>query len=158
MTGTPSATSFIASGMFMNVASSLRPISASFIDGKSVYFCDWKTEPVSLCSVIQLVTGQVRWQVTGRKPTVKCWRSFTASGCSDFAPGTAAAGTFGMYSFFLSRYDFRKYKPTMTTTAAISSLSFMCVSLLGGCADLVGTPRLKGMPPTGRGGRTSSHS
>ena len=45
--------------MFMKVASILRAMSASFIDGKSVNFCVSKTEPLSLCCVIQLVTGQV---------------------------------------------------------------------------------------------------
>jgi len=50
--------------VIMNVASIFRAISASFIDGKSVNFCVVEDEPLSLCCVIQLVTGQVRWHVT----------------------------------------------------------------------------------------------
>lgn len=33
-------------------------------------FCALNLVPTVLCSVTQLVTGQVRCQVTGRKPTV----------------------------------------------------------------------------------------
>ena len=50
-------------------------MSASFIVGKSPKRCAWKTVPLVLFSVAQLVTGQVRCHVTGRKPTMNLPRS-----------------------------------------------------------------------------------
>ena len=64
----------------MNVASILRAISASFIDGKSVNFCALNLVPCVLCWVTQLVTGQVRCHVTGRKPTVNSARTSPEAG------------------------------------------------------------------------------
>lgn len=87
----------------MKVASIFRAMSASFMLGKSVNFWALKTVPLALCWVTQLVTGQVRCQVTGRKPTENSARGAVAP-----FP-TVEAGPSGMYrvglweSFWLSR-------------------------------------------------------
>jgi hypothetical protein len=56
----------IASGARMKLALRLPAVMSSTIAEKFVYFFDRNAEPDSECSVTQLVTGQVRCQVTGR--------------------------------------------------------------------------------------------
>ena len=69
MIGTPSSTSFMARGATMKVAWMSPETKDSFIEGKSLNLRLSKIEPRELWAVTQLVTGQVRCQVTGRKPT-----------------------------------------------------------------------------------------
>ena len=102
----------------MNVASIRRPMSASFIEGKSANFWVSNTVPLRLCCVIQLVTGHVRWQVTGRKPTVKCSRASPEA-------GVAAAGTPGMYWRDRLRWVWAAKSPRSRAAATTRILPFM---------------------------------
>ncbi len=65
----------MASGARMNEAFKLPCLKSSAMVAKSVYFFDRKTDPCSEWEVTQLVTGQVRCQVTGRNPTARSPRT-----------------------------------------------------------------------------------
>src|SRR5690349_23016246 len=64
----------MASGAIMKLAWSRPALKDSTMVGKSVNNCDSKRE-VALVRVAKSVTGQVRWHVTGRKPTVSVSRA-----------------------------------------------------------------------------------
>src|SRR5262245_48500293 len=55
----------------MKVASRCSERNASFSSGQPAKRTGWKVPSPVLFSLMKWVTGQVRWQVTGRKPTRK---------------------------------------------------------------------------------------
>src|SRR5262249_49322599 len=69
--GTPCSRIFIARGAMMNVASSALLMKASFISGKPLNRTGSKGPSPFIWLLMKCVTGQVRCQVTGRKPTRK---------------------------------------------------------------------------------------
>ncbi len=58
----------MAMGARMKVARRSPERNDSLISGKPLNFTGWKSPSPSISLVMKSVTGQVRWQVTGRKP------------------------------------------------------------------------------------------